>query len=82
MIPQVPQKSNARGIGPWSASVSPKKFMPKNPTRNDIGMNITVTIVKIFMMSLVRFETTDRYVSSAPEIKSRRLSEISWIRTT
>ncbi len=60
MIPQVPQKSNALGIGPWSVSVSPKKFMPKKLVRNDIGMNMTVTIVSVFMMSLVRLETTDK----------------------
>ena len=41
-----------------------------------------MTIVNVFMMSLVRFETTDKYVSSVPAIRSRRLSEISWIRTT
>jgi len=60
MIPQVPQKSNARGIGLWSASVCPKKFMPKKLVRNDIGKNMTVTMVNVFMMSLVRLETTDK----------------------
>ena len=36
------------GNGFVKARVSPKKFMPKKPTRNDIGMNITVTIVERF----------------------------------
>jgi len=58
-------KRNAFGNGDWKASVSPKKFMPKNPARNDIGRNITVTRVNVFMMSLVRFEIADRYVSIA-----------------
>ena len=44
----------------WNASVSPKKFIPKKPARNDIGRNITVTIVNVFMMSFVRFEIADR----------------------
>jgi hypothetical protein len=60
MIAQVARKSKPRGIGLWNASESPKKFIPKNPARNDIGKNITVTIVKVFMMSLVRFDTTDK----------------------
>ena len=64
-----------------NSSVSPKKFMPKKPARNDIGMNMTVTRVSVFMISLVRFEIADRYVSSAPEIRSRRLSVMSWMRT-
>ena len=34
--------------------------MPKNPARKDIGRNITVTIVNVFMISLVRFEMTDK----------------------
>ena len=60
MIATLPQKSKALGSGLVKASVSPKKFMPKKPTRNDIGRNITVTIVSAFMMSLVRLETTER----------------------
>jgi len=38
----------------------PEEFMPKKLVRNDIGKNMTVTIVNVFMMSLVRLETTDR----------------------
>ena len=60
MIATLPQKSKALGNGFVKARFSPKKFMPKNPTRNDIGRNITVTIVSVFMMSLVRFDTTER----------------------
>ncbi len=60
MIAQVDQKRKARSIGPLKLSDSPKKFIPKKPARNDIGRNITVTIVNVFMMSFVRFETTDR----------------------
>ncbi len=60
MIPQLAQKSNALGIGPARDSESPKKFMPKKLVRNERGMNITVTIVSVFMMSLVRLATTER----------------------
>ncbi len=60
MIAMDPQKSKPLGKGLVKASVSPKKFIPKNPTINVIGMNITVTIVSVFMMSLVRLATTER----------------------
>ncbi len=60
MMSSDPKKSRRLGSGDWNARVSPKKFMPKKPTRNDIGMNMTVTIVSVFMMSLVRFDMTER----------------------
>ncbi len=81
MIAQVATKSKPRGKGTSSANRSPKKFIPKNPARKDIGRNMIETTVKVFMISLVRFEMTDKYVSSVPAIRSRRLSEMSWIRT-
>ncbi len=77
MIALDPQKSKLLGNGVVNASDSAKKFMPKKPVINDIGMNIRVTIVRIFMMSFVRLAITDKYVSRVPEIRSRRLSEMS-----
>src|SRR4051812_10245996 len=38
MIASDAVKRKAFGSGVWNARVSPKKFMPKKPTRNDIGM--------------------------------------------
>src|SRR5581483_1604476 len=81
MIRHEPQNINPFGNAVLNASVSPKKFMPKKLVKNEIGRNMTVTSVSAFMMSFVRFEIADRYVSSAPEIRSRRLSLMSWIRT-
>ena len=57
---QVDQKRKARGNGDSNDSVAPKKFIPKNPARNDIGRNMTVTRVRVFMISLVRFEIAER----------------------
>ena len=60
MIPSDIQNSPDFGKPFEKASDSPKKFIPKKPARKDIGRNITETIVKVFMMSLVRFDTTYR----------------------
>ena len=44
------------GLGPagW------KKFIPKNPTRNDSGMNNVVMMVRVFITSFIRLLMTDR----------------------
>ena len=78
MIALDPQKSKPLGKRHRECQrLARRSSSRRNPTINVIGMNITVTIVRIFMMSLVRLATTERYVSSVPEIRSRRLSEIS-----
>ena len=71
MITQVATKSKPLGSGAWNASDSPKKFIPKKPARNDIGRNITVTIVRVFMMSFVRMPTTAKCISNRPLTRSR-----------
>jgi hypothetical protein len=40
--------------------LSPKKFIPKKPVKNDMGRKRTVTTVRAFMMSFVRFEMAER----------------------
>ena len=46
MIRHVSREEQAFGHRGLKRSESPKKFIPKKPARNDIGRNITVTIVK------------------------------------
>src|SRR5512136_97024 len=58
-----------------------KKFMPKKPAANEIGMNNVVMTVSVLIMSFIRLLMTDRYVSSAPPTRSRRLSLMSYSRT-
>ncbi len=44
----------------WKHQRLSEEVHPKKAYRNDMGMNITVTIVSVFMMSFVRLETTER----------------------
>lgn len=43
-----------------AASDGEKKFMPKKPAKNEMGMNRVVMMVSVFMTSLRRLFTTDR----------------------
>ncbi len=60
---------------------SVSKFIPKNPVKNVSGMNSAVRMVNTFITSFVRFAVTERYVSSAPLIRSRKVSLMSARRT-
>ena len=55
-----------RTIGPRQA-----RFMPKNPVIITSGRATVPQIVSTFMTSLVRLATAERYMSSAPESRSR-----------
>jgi hypothetical protein len=46
--------------GAATSYVAPKKFRPKNPVKNVNGKPRTVTIVKTFITSFRRLDTTDK----------------------
>jgi hypothetical protein len=58
-----------------------KKFIKKNPDRNERGINSVVMTVSVFITSFIRVFTAERYVSSALTTRSRRLSVMSYSRT-
>ncbi len=54
IIPNAPASSHGLSKG------RPEKFMPKNPTTNEMGIKNALMMVRVFMTSLIRFEETDR----------------------
>lgn len=49
---------SAQGVS--EAATGWKKFIPKKPTTNEMGMNMVVMMVRVFMMSFMRLLITDR----------------------
>ncbi len=65
----------------WEYSGIFWKFIPYTPARNERGINIAENMVSTFMTSFILLLTFDRYKSSIPDVRSRKVSTVSiiWI---